>query len=91
MRTGQNLVGSFVFLLVAVDPCAGERVIDFEQDVRPILESKCFGCHGPSKEKGRLRLDSPGAILRGGDSGEPLFVAGKREKSFLYKVTSRQD
>ncbi|MDG2487036.1 MAG: DUF1553 domain-containing protein [Roseibacillus sp.] len=91
MMRGQNLVGSFVFLLVAVDPCAGERVIDFEEDVRPILENKCFGCHGPSKEKGRLRLDSPGAILRGGDSGEPLFVTGNREKSFLYKVISRQD
>ncbi|MAF22237.1 MAG: hypothetical protein CMP26_06525 [Roseibacillus sp.] len=87
----RNLLGSLVFLFLAADPCAGKRVVDFGEDVRPILESNCFSCHGSSKEKGGLRLDSPGSILRGGDSGEPLFVVGKREKSFLFKVISRQD
>ena len=29
----------------------------FEKNVRPILASRCQGCHGPNKQKGGLRLD----------------------------------
>jgi hypothetical protein len=36
----------------AEDPAA-----QFEREVRPILEENCFKCHGPDKQKGRLRLD----------------------------------
>lgn len=32
--------------------------IDYTNQVRPILEDKCFKCHGSKKEKGDLRLDS---------------------------------
>ena len=32
----------------------------FEEQVRPILENKCFSCHGPEKQKGKVRLDTLG-------------------------------
>lgn len=31
---------------------------DFEKEVRPILQQYCFSCHGPEKQKGKLRLDT---------------------------------
>lgn len=63
--------------------------VDFEKQVRPILEDRCLDCHGEDKQKGKLRLDSAIGILRGGDSGEPLFVAGVSTDSHLIKrVTS---
>ena len=34
------------------DPAAVEF---FEKSVRPILATRCQGCHGPSKQKGNLR------------------------------------
>ena len=34
---------------------------DFEKDVRPVLQSLCFECHGAEKQKGDLRLDTLGA------------------------------
>jgi len=30
----------------------------YEKDVRPILESHCVKCHGPDKQKGKLRFDT---------------------------------
>ena len=30
----------------------------YEKKVRPILENKCFGCHGEQKQKGKIRLDT---------------------------------
>jgi hypothetical protein len=65
--------------------------VGFETHIRPIFEAHCTKCHGEEKQKSELRLDSPAAIRKGGDSGEPLFVVGKRDESYLYKLVSRHD
>lgn len=63
--------------------------VDFEKQVRPILEDHCYDCHGEEKQKSKLRLDTVVGILRGGESGEPLIVPGKSGESYLIKrVTS---
>lgn len=42
----------------------------FDGVVLNIFTSKCIGCHGPSKQKGKLRLDTYDAMIKGGDSGK---------------------
>lgn len=37
--------------------------IDFQSQVRPILEAHCFHCHGEDKQKGKLRIDTLSAEL----------------------------
>ena len=32
--------------------------IDFDRDVRPILKSRCVGCHGPETQEANIRLDN---------------------------------
>ena len=54
----------------------------FERKVRPLFADHCFSCHGEEKQKGKLRLDSPAAIRKGGESGEEI-VPGEPEKSRL--------
>ncbi|MGP0069348.1 MAG: DUF1553 domain-containing protein [Isosphaeraceae bacterium] len=61
------------------DPAAVEF---FEKDVRPILATRCQGCHGPAKQKGGLRLDARASILAGGTSG-PAIVLGDPKESLL--------
>lgn len=58
----------------------------FESKVRPLLAEHCFKCHGPTKQKGNLRLDTAKGIQAGGDSGTPLLVAGKPDDSLLLKA-----
>ncbi len=60
------------------------KAVVFLDLVQPVLEEKCYKCHNNSKQKGKLRLDSPEHILKGGKHGEVL-VAGNAANSELYK------
>ena len=57
--------------------------------VMPLLESRCYECHGPnsSEPKADLRLDTLPNMLAGGDSG-PAIEPGKPEESILIDAIS---
>jgi hypothetical protein len=68
-------------------PTAAEA--DFvERRVRPVLVEHCVGCHGPKKQMGGLRLDSPQAMLAGGDSG-PAVRPSDADGSLLVRAVRR--
>lgn len=52
--------------------------------VQPILERRCVTCHGGSKTKGDLRLDTREGIEKGGRDG-PAFVAGSPSQSEIVR------
>ncbi len=60
---------------------------DFQKDVLPILQKTCIECHGPDKQKGKLRLDSREAAEKGGKDG-PAYKAGDIAGSELIKRVS---
>ena len=67
------------------------RELDFAKDIRPVLEARCFGCHGAQQQISGLRLDSKEGMLRGGKAG-PAIVPGQGSESLLYrKVTGTAD
>jgi uncharacterized membrane protein len=51
--------------------------------VEPIFVEHCYSCHGPEKQKGRLRLDSYELLIRGGKHG-PVVKAGNAKGSELF-------
>ncbi len=61
--------------------------VDFERQIQPILEDKCYRCHDAEEAKGSLRLDSPAAIVAGGEGGE-ILVPGDPNDSSLYVLTT---
>jgi mono/diheme cytochrome c family protein len=78
-----------LFLLAAQAVAQSPELDFFQKSVRPILEEHCFDCHGPEKQKNKLRFDNTLGILKGGESGEPLLLAGHSADSYLLKrVTS---
>jgi uncharacterized membrane protein len=61
-----------------------QEAVAYTDIVQPILESKCYGCHGRNKQKGKLRMDDINAFAKGGKHGE-VFVPGKADESELMK------
>jgi mono/diheme cytochrome c family protein len=69
-------------------PPASAAKIDYVKDARPILSAKCYGCHGPDKQKSGLRLDVKAEALRGGDSGVAIVPGKTAQSPLLQRVTS---
>ena len=55
--------------------------------VQKILNDHCIDCHGETKQKKGLRLDSPEWLSKGSKEG-PVFVAGKPDQSPLYTLAA---
>ncbi len=69
----------------ALSKAAKENAELFVKHVEPILAARCYECHGASKQKSDLRLDSPEFIRIGGNGGE-VVVSGQPERSTLYTL-----
>ncbi len=65
--------------------------VDFEKDIRPVLADRCYDCHGEDKQKNGLRLDSVHGILKGSDTGEPVFVRGSSADSLIIRMVTSTD
>ena len=62
----------------------------FESNIRPVLADNCFKCHGPSKQRGGLRLDTRGDAMTGGDNGKAV-VPGDAENSLLLQAVTHSN
>ncbi|TWU03185.1 DUF1549 domain-containing protein [Neorhodopirellula pilleata] len=83
-----------IVLLVAFDGpspmvIAAETVVNFTQDVQPILAKHCYACHGPDVAEGGLRFTDAEAALAETESGAFAIVPGDVEASHLIaRITS---
>ncbi len=80
----KKLFLSILFATLASTALAAE--VEFTRDIEPILVRSCVGCHGPTKQKGGLRLDSRDFATKTG-----AVVPGKPGESELLKRVSAND
>lgn len=90
---GGTLTHGENYLAPSNSPQGGERTrykgdiqqaIIYKDLINPILQEKCVSCHNANKLKGKLRLDEPDFILKGGKNGA-VVVAGKADDSEMMK------
>ena len=49
---------------------SGAIAVDFDKDIKPILETRCVSCHGIEKKKGDLDLSNLLSANKGGENGK---------------------
>ncbi len=73
-----------------IPPAVKKDGVTFAKDIKPLFEKSCFKCHGTEKQKGKLRLDTLEATLKGGENGESV-KKGKSAESTLVHSIARLD
>src|SRR5437667_261401 len=86
-----RIAALLAWLLTGARATADAPKLDFGRDVRPILAENCLSCHGPDKQKGKLRLDLPDVATKPAKSGEIAIVPGKPDKSELVRRITTDD
>lgn len=71
-------------------PGEGQPKINYEDHIKPIFRQHCLSCHNQGESKGGLALDSHGAVMSGGGSGEIVFD-GDYEGSRLWQLITHED
>lgn len=91
-----GLASSCVVLFAAdvdvskLPPASAKKDLTFAKDIQPIFQKSCVKCHGPEKQKGKLRLDTLEATMKGGESGD-CITKGNSAKSTLVHTIARLD
>src|SRR5262245_51073214 len=85
-------VGMLFGFIIGADATLGHAApVDFSRDIEPILIKRCFECHGPDQQKGRLRLDSRAAATQAGKSGHVAIAPGRPDESELIQRVTHPD
>ncbi|WP_317195561.1 PSD1 and planctomycete cytochrome C domain-containing protein [Echinicola shivajiensis] len=68
-----------------------EEKIDFNAEIRPIINNKCISCHGGVKQSGEFSLLFESEALSATKSGEPAIIPGHAEESEMIKRILHED
>jgi len=62
--------------------------VSYLHDIKPILESKCFACHGALKQESSLRVDAAALLRQGGESGPAIVPGNAADSELIQRVAS---
>src|SRR6266850_7606268 len=67
-------------------PASDKKGVTYATDIKPIFEKSCIKCHGPEKQKGKLRIDSLEAVLKGGQDGKVVEPGASAKSMLVHNV-----
>ena len=92
----RRFISLLVLLFVSAVPVIAaraeekEQMVNFEDHIKPIFREHCTACHSESDKESDLALDTYGATLAGGSSGE-VIVEGNAGASRLFALVSHAE
>jgi hypothetical protein len=76
-------IGAMILPLAA----SAAEPVDYRKEIKPVLQERCYACHGALKQNAKLRVDSGAGLL-----GRGVVVPGKPAASeLLARVSSKDD
>src|SRR4051812_12634938 len=83
----RRLLAPLAFLALAAPVFGTPAELSFEHDVRPILKTHCFMCHGEGEKlKGGVDLRLRRLMLGESDSGDKVMVPGQPAASAMLQL-----
>jgi PccH Cytochrome c len=78
-----------ILYITTILPACAIQQVSYKEDVHPILDSNCNGCHtapyGYGYQKTGLEMDSYHSLMKGTFYG-PVVIAGDSRRSILNKL-----
>jgi hypothetical protein len=72
-------------------PASTKQGVTYAGDIKPIFDKSCIKCHGSEKQKGKLRLDSLEAALKGGQDGKVVEPGKSADSMLVHNVAHLGD
>lgn len=75
--------------ITKLPPASSKKGVTYDKDIKPLFEKSCFKCHGEEKQKGKLRLDSLDAVLKGSadeDIGQVVKKGDSAHSTLVHAV-----
>ena len=69
-----------------IPPAASKQGVTYAADIKPILKKSCVKYHGADKQKGKLRLDSLEAAMKGGEDGKVIKPGNSADSMLVQNV-----
>jgi cytochrome c/WD40 domain-containing protein len=70
------------------EPAMTENLLNFQDDIRPVLQARCMRCHGPDRQRGGLSFASITTLMEGSSSG-PVVEPSQPDASRLYRLAAQ--
>jgi hypothetical protein len=86
-RTRWGLLAALIF---SVSPNSHADNVNYERDVKPVLNARCYACHGALKQEAGLRLDTGVLIRQGGDSGAAISDGQIDDSLLIHRVSAKE-
>ncbi|MGD9854787.1 MAG: DUF1549 domain-containing protein, partial [Planctomycetaceae bacterium] len=88
----------FSLLLAAASPSGavraentGDPPVSFYQQIRPLIQAHCQGCHQPAKSNGAYVMTDFDRLVKGGESEQSAVVPGNPDESYLVQLITPAD
>lgn len=86
MRQFRSAFVAVVTCLASFTASAEDTGVSYYEQIRPIFQSHCQGCHQPAKQSGAYVMTDFAKLLGGGESEMAAVVPGKPDESYLLEL-----
>ena len=81
------MIKKLYILLFCLIPLVEYAQVNYENEIQPIFNSNCIGCHSGGFPSGGLNLTNLDGVLAGSNSGQ-IIIEGNPFSSILWQEVS---